>query len=421
MKLVSYLPTGNYVGEKTFALPDLMKCGTPVDAWAQVSIGTNIQVTCTYNVNSLVALMGGKQWKGRVYQLLVQGGDSNYYDVGVTMPGSSQTIKRFFIEDTFTSSSQINLMTAFVLSFTFSNGQLINPTLSPTYSIIDIQSASGVVANPLTPMSYEILFTTDISSFWTGALGAFIAVSVVALIHSIIKTYIGYLNRRSALQFFINFAGLYSLWLYYYLLFMTGYWFLFTKTTSSPVIILPSSSSGLYGAFYGLVGVMVGLRLIWAVVDKAEKLSTEVFVINWERNEFKNSWREIFIVNSLAEFYTHRTISLFWMLAVLLFFMNGVGWQELAAETASTQPADSSLTPINRILLYFISGAVFLAVGLIFKILRRLSVLVWPYPFEDFADYCTIANISLFFVKRRAPQAYYLHASIPDRSEVSYK
>ena len=59
--------------------------------------------------------------------------------------------------------------------------------------------------------------------------------------------------------------------------------------------------------------------------------------------------------------------------------------------------------------------------GLVFKILRRLSVLVWPYPFEDFADYCTIANISLFFVKRRAPQAYYLHASIPDRSEVSYK
>lgn len=103
----------------------------------------------------------------------------------------------------------------------------------------------------------------------------------MALIHSIIKTYIGYLNRRSALQFFINFAGLYSLWLYYYLLFMTGYWFLFTKSTSSPVIILPSISSGLYGAFYALVGVMVGLRMLWVVVDKAEKLSTEVFVINW--------------------------------------------------------------------------------------------------------------------------------------------
>jgi hypothetical protein len=281
MKLVSFLPTGNYVGEKTFALPDLMKCGTPMDAGAQVTIGTNIRVECTYNVNSLIAMMSAKQWKGRVYQLLVQGGDGKYYDVGVNMPGSSQTIKRFFIEDTFSSSSQITLMTGFALSFTFSEGQLVTPTLAPTYSTIAIQSASGVVANPLISMSYEILFTTDISSFWTGALGAFIAISVVALIHSIIKTYIGYLNRRSALQFFINFAGLYSLWLYYYLLFMTGYWFLFTKNTASPVIILPSISSGLYGAFYALVGVMVGLRMLWVVVDKAEKLSTEVFVINW--------------------------------------------------------------------------------------------------------------------------------------------
>lgn len=67
MKLVSFLPTGNYVGEKTFVLPDLMKCGTPGDAGAQVTIGTNIKVECTYNVNSLIAMMSGKQWKGRVY------------------------------------------------------------------------------------------------------------------------------------------------------------------------------------------------------------------------------------------------------------------------------------------------------------------------------------------------------------------
>jgi hypothetical protein len=416
MKLVAFLPTGNYLSEKSFVLNDLMKCGTPSDAGLQVTMGTNIRMTCTYNVNSLIAMAGGRQWRGKTYQLLVQADDGSYYDVGVTMGGSSQAIKRFFIEDTFTSNSQITLMTGFTLSFTFANGKLTTPTLTPSYSVIAIQSASGTAASPLTTMTYEVLFTTDISSFWTGALGAFIAISVVAVIHTIVKTYIGYLNRRSGLQFFINFAGLYSLWLYYYLLFMTGYWFLFTKTTSSPVIILPSHSGPLYGAFYALVGVMVGLRVAWVVVDKAEKLSTEVFVINWERNEFKNSWREIFVVNSLAEFYTHRTVSVFWMLAIVLFFMTGANWEGLAAETASSTPTYPSLTPTNRLLLYFLACAVFLAVGLVFKLLRRLSVLVWPYPFEDFADYCTIANISLLFVKRRAPQAYYLHASIPDRS-----
>jgi hypothetical protein len=86
----------------------------------------------------------------------------------------------------------------------------------------------------------------------------------------------------------------------------------------------------LYGAFYALVGIMVAFRLIWVVTDKLEKLSTEVFVINWERGEFRNSWREIFIVNSLAEFYTHRTFSIFWMFAVMMFFTNGVGWENLS-------------------------------------------------------------------------------------------
>lgn len=268
MKLVSFLPTGNYLGEKTFTLNDLMKCGTPIDSNAQITIGTNIRVTCTYNVNSLIAMMSGRQWKGRVYQLLVQGDGGTYYDVGVNMPGSSQTIKRFFIEDTFTSNSQITLMTGFTLSFAFAEGKLLSPTLNPSYSTITIQSASGVAANPLTSMQYEILFTADLSSFWSGALAAFITISVVALLHSIVKTYIGYLNRKSGLQFLINFAGLYSLWLYYYLLFMTGYWFLFTKNTASPVIILPSHSS-MYGAFYALVGIMVGLRAMWVIVDKS--------------------------------------------------------------------------------------------------------------------------------------------------------
>lgn len=281
MKIVSYLPTGNYIGEKTVVLNDLMRCGTPTDTTVQVMSGTNIRVTCNYNVNSLIAMMGGRQWKGKMYQLLVQGDDGNYYDVAVSMPGSSQPIKRFFMEDTFTSNNQINLMTGFTLSFTFANAKLTNPLLSPSYSMISIQSTTGTAGTGLTTMNYEVLFTTDISSFWTGALGAFIAISVVALIHSIIRTYIGYLNRRSGLQFFINFAGLYSLWLYYYLLFMTGYWFLFTKTASSPVIVLPSHSTSLYGAFYALVGVMVGLRMVWVIVDKSEKLSTEVFVINW--------------------------------------------------------------------------------------------------------------------------------------------
>lgn len=110
------------------------------------------------------------------------------------------------------------------------------------------------------------------------------------------------------------------------------------------------------------------------------------------------------------------------MLAVLLFFTTGIGWEDLAAETTSASAAyHPTLTPSNRILLYFLGAAVFLAVGFVFKLVRRLSVLFWPYPFEDFVDYCTVTNISFVFIRRRAPHAYYLHAALPDRTDVTYR
>ena len=54
-------------------------------------------------------------------------------------------------------------------------------------------------------------------------------------------------------------------------------------------------------------------------------------------------------------------------------------------------------------------------------VLRRLSVIQWPYPFEDFVDYCNVTNISFFFIKKKSSQAYYIHAAIQDRVEVTYK
>ena len=110
------------------------------------------------------------------------------------------------------------------------------------------------------------------------------------------------------------------------------------------------------------------------------------------------------------------------MLVVLLFFLTGIEWSELAAETTSTSETFyETLIPINRILHYFLASSVFLAIGIIFKILRRASVLCWPYPFEDFVDYCTVTNISFVFVRKRSPHAYYLHASLPDHTDVTYR
>ena len=94
----------------------------------------------------------------------------------------------------------------------------------------------------------------------------------------------------------------------------------------------------------------------------------------------------------------------------------------MSAETTSSSAFYyKTLTPLNRILLYFLCCSIFLAIGIIFKIIRRASVLFWPYPFEDFVDYCTVTNISFVFIKKRLPHAYYLHAALPDRTDVTYR
>jgi hypothetical protein len=291
LKLVSFSATGNYVGEKTLVLGDIMRCGTPSDSELGVVFGTNIQASCSFDFNNFITQINGKQYQGKLYQLLVQGDDQNYHDVPVYMSGSSSPVKRFFLEDTYTYTNKINVLTSFTLDFTFAGGKITSPRFTPTYTLLSTELGTGVVGTSQLVLSFNILFACDLAGYWTGALASFIVISIVALVHTIVKTYIGYLNRRSALQFFPNFAGVYSLWLFYYLLFMTGYWFLFTKATSSPYLLLPLDNPGFYSVFYVLVGIMVGLRLVWAIKDKSEKLSTEVYLINWEKGQFRNSWR----------------------------------------------------------------------------------------------------------------------------------
>ena len=124
---------------------------------------------------------------------------------------------------------------------------------------------SGVVGSPEQTINYSVRFNSDLGTFFAGALISFIVMVVVALVHTIGKTYLSYLNKKSALVFFVNFTGVFSLWLFYYLLIISGYWFLFTKISSSPFLLLPPTHTVLYPAFYILVGVMVLFRMIYSL------------------------------------------------------------------------------------------------------------------------------------------------------------
>lgn len=348
-----------------------MRCGLPSNADIAVMIGSNIEISCQFNFNHLVAQMAGKAYKSYVYQLFIQGQNSNYYEVNAYLNGNGQGVKRFFLEDTFTSSSAINVMTSFKFELTLTtNGQLVSPSLYITYTKLGLETGTGISPSSQQRQSlrYSIQFTSQLSGFWSVILPIFIVVNIFIIIHAAGKTYIGYLNRRTGLLFFLNLIDIWSFWMFYFLFITTGYWFLFTKTTST-IYTFMSGQDSLYVAFYVVFGVMVAFRLVSVFIQKADKLNIQIFMINWEKQRsVNNSWREIFIANSLAQFSTHRTFSLFWILIVMLFFLTGLKW-----ELHSREVADTNLSHIqyyhkkNKILLYFLSVSVLFAIAIVFK------------------------------------------------------
>lgn len=119
-------------------------------------------------------------------------------------------------------------------------------------------------------------------------------------------------------------------------------------------------------------------------------INRDNYQANKDNPKFQNSWREIFIANSLAQFCTYRTFSVFWLMIVMLFFMIGVKWENHAAEVITTNLDNIQyFNAKNKIYLYFLSSSILLTISIVFKsiyfiiyfiVLRRLTVLCWPYP-----------------------------------------
>lgn len=297
MKLVTYLPEGNYLSEKDFKLADLMRCGLPTNADSLLWIGSNIEVSCEFNFNNLLAQLAGKSHRSHLYQLFVFGDKENdnetdkYYEVNVYINNNPQPVKRFFLEDTFTSKTSINVMTAMKLEFTLNtDGVMVQPSLSLSYTKLSMEAGTGITpaSQQWQSLSYSIQFTSELSGFWSIVLPIFIVVNILALIHACIKTYIGYLNRKSPFLFFLQFIDIWAFWMFYFLLVMSGYWFIFTKTTSN-LYTFVSNATSLQASFYIVFGLMVAFRLISVASEKIERLKIQVFLINKEKEKSINN------------------------------------------------------------------------------------------------------------------------------------
>jgi hypothetical protein len=236
-----------------------------------------------------------------------------------------------------------------------------------TYSQLAVNPLTGTLVNPVQTVTTAVSFSYDLTNINQVILPIFITINILVLIHVGLRTYVAYRNRKSALLFLLFLLQTWSTYMFFLLLVFSGYFFFFTKATQQLYVLMPKDSS-FYLNFYLVLGLMLLARLISDVYEKLDIIKSEIYIIDWEQGTERNSWRSMFIINSLAEFYTYRTISFFWVMAWAVFLLTGLKWELHSRETTTlVQSSITTLNPVNSVLMYFLCSSIFLVVGMFMK------------------------------------------------------
>lgn len=352
--------------------------------------------------------------------MFISNGNQSYLiPVETNVNGNKVTTSRFFTADLFSLplTKSLTVMTSFELQITLNQqARLSAPKIVIGYTKLPV-GASGALANPVQTVTYKISYNFNVNKFNIAAIVLFIAFTVISIVQAAIRAYIAYLNKRSLFIFFIYLGENWSSWMFVVLLGLSGYWFFFTKATTTILVLMPTSGN-LYAYFIAVVVLMVIIRALSVGWIKHDSFKTDIFFIDWEVSQFKNCWREVFIANSLSEFFTFRTISFGWILVITTFFLVGFGWEN-EGRVSTAFGSWSLFTTMSEILLFFICCSVMFLVGIIMKILRRVVFTWWPHPFDDFVDFCCLANISVYFPNRNSPTGFYIHGNNVNGSEIT--
>ncbi|KAM6410763.1 meckelin isoform 2-T2 [Pluvialis apricaria] len=184
--------------------------------------------------------------------------------------------------------------------------------------------------------------------------------------------------------------------------------------------------------------ITVGTGIYWLVFFKAlqflqllvSQLTIDIFFIDWERPKGKvlkavegegviksaaapvSIWRTYFIANEWNEIQTVRKINPLFQVLAVLFFLEVVGFSNLALMDSSsslTRSSESYIAPWSRILRFGVSAALWLAIA--FLQIIFFSVFYERFvedKISQFVDLCCMSNISVFLLSHSC-FGYYIH------------
>uniref|UniRef100_A0A2K5QQ86 Transmembrane protein 67 n=1 Tax=Cebus imitator TaxID=2715852 RepID=A0A2K5QQ86_CEBIM len=311
------------------------------------------------------------------------------------------------------------------------NGNIYPPLITIAYSDIDIKDANSQSVKVSFSVTYEMdhgeaHIQTDIA---LGVLGG------LAVLASLLKT-AGWKRRigspmidlQTVMKFLVYYAGDLAN-VFFIITVGTGlYWLIFFKAQKSVSVLLPMPVQE--ERFVTYVGCAFALKALQFLHKLISQITIDIFFIDWERPKGKvlkavegeggvrsatvpvSIWRTYFVANEWNEIQTVRKINSLFQVFIVLFFLEVVGFKNLALMDSSSslsRSPPSYIAPYSRILRYAVSAALWLAIGIIqivfFAVFYERFI---EDKIRQFVDLCSMSNISVFLLSHKC-FGYYIH------------
>ncbi|KAK1331917.1 hypothetical protein QTO34_007593 [Cnephaeus nilssonii] len=310
-------------------------------------------------------------------------------------------------------------------------GNVYPPLITIGYSDIDVKDPNSQFVKVSFSVEYEMnqeeaRIQTDIA---LGVLGG------LAVLTSLLKT-AGWKRRigspmidlQTVMKFLVYYAGDLTN-VFVIITVATGlYWLIFFKAQKSVSVFLPTPTQE--ERFVTFVGCAFALKALQFLHKLVSQVTIDIFFIDWERPKGKvlkavegeggvrsatvpvSIWRTYFVANEWNEIQTVRKINPLFQVLTVLFFLEVVGFKNLALMDSSSslsRDPSSYIAPYSRILRYAVSSTLWLVIGMIqivfFAVFYERFI---EDKIRQFVDLCSMSNISVFLLSHKC-FGYYIH------------
>ncbi|XP_030799328.1 meckelin isoform X3 [Camarhynchus parvulus] len=310
-------------------------------------------------------------------------------------------------------------------------GTIYPPLITVAYTDVLIQNPETQSVMVSFAVSYEMnqreaQIQTDIA---LGVLGG------LAVLWSLLKT-AGWKRRtgssiidlQTVFKFLLFYAGDLAN-VFFIITVGTGiYWLVFFKAQQFVSVLLPLPPQE--EDFVTYIACAFSLKALQFLHLLVSQLAIDIFFIDWERPKGKvlkavegesvtkstaapvSIWRTYFIANEWNEIQTVRKINPLFQVLAVLFFLEVVGFSNLALMDASsslTRSSESYVAPWSRILRFGVSAALWIAIAILQII---FFAMIYERFVEDkisqFVDLCCVSNISVFLLSHNC-FGHYIH------------